>query len=175
MPHRDRGIPIIGDIPLAPGAPGPGQGGPPVAEQGFGPRQRAKRLLRQAAGLQPPSDVQPASGRAPAIEAALNLQLAEGLISQEQFAKATGRVDPTTGLPLPGTISEVAGVSRRAAAPAGAASAARRRSLRTRARQLRARKAGLIAGATQAASGPLGATPGLLPQITDLFSRRRTF
>lgn len=153
MPH-DRGIPIIGDIPLAPGAPGPGQGGPPAPAQGFGPRQRAKRLLRQAAGLQPASDVQPVSGRPPAIEALLNLQRAEGLITEGQLEKALGRGAPTA-------TTERAG--------------ARRAGLRAQARRLRARRAGLIAGATQAASGPIGATPGLLPQITDLFNRRRTF
>lgn len=155
-------IPVEGDIPATPGAPGPGQGGPPAPEQGFGPRQRAKRLLRQAAGLQPASDVQPSSGLAPAIEAALNLQRAEGLITQGKFEKALGRGAPTVAAPTSRTSA--------------ATSTASRRDLRSRARRLRARRAGLIAGATQAASGPLGATPGLLPSVTDLFnSRRRAF
>lgn len=159
MPHG-RGIPIIGDIPPTPGAPGPEQGGAPIPPQvgppsgGFSPRTRAKRLLRQAAGLQPASDVQPRSGLAPAIEAALNLQLSEGLISQEAFNKAVGR---------PATTATTAATPE----------AGRRTSLRAGARKVRARRAGLIAGATQAASGPLVASPGLLPQIADLFGTRR--
>lgn len=104
MPHGRR-IPVIGDIPAAPGAPGPGQGGAPAPTQGFGPRQRAKRLLRQGAGLQPASDVQPTSGLPPAIEALLNLQLAGGLLSQEKFeARISSSRVPT---------SAVLGASRR--------------------------------------------------------------
>lgn len=90
-------IPIEGDIPMTPGAPGPGQGGPPAPVSGFGPRQRARRLLRQAAGLQPPSDVQPRSGLHPAIEAALNLQVAAGLLPQEKFEERTRPRPPTSG------------------------------------------------------------------------------
>jgi len=57
---------------------------------GFGPRIRAQRLLRQSVGLMPPSDVRPKTGLAPAVEAALNMQLATGLITKRQFQKATG-------------------------------------------------------------------------------------
>lgn len=55
---------------------------------GFGPKERSRRLLRQAAGLMPPSDVQPPSARPPAIQAQLNLQLGAGLIGQERFKEA---------------------------------------------------------------------------------------
>jgi hypothetical protein len=173
-------IPIEGDIPSTPGAPGPGQGGPPGVRQGgpaggpgFGPKQRAKRLLRQAAGLQPASDVQPRSGLAPAIEASLNLQLAAGRISQEQFDQAVGGGRPPT--------SEVAGVAtagvRQPGAPTSVAGS-RRAELRARARKVRARRAGLIAGAQATSLGPLGATPGRLPSFADFGAdplRRRTF
>jgi len=150
-------IPIEGDIPAAPGAPGPGQGGPPAPVSGFGPRQRAKRLLRQAAGLQPPSDVQPKTGRAPAIEAALNLQLAEGVISKEQFAKATGGGDITRGASRPIPPGGIGVTQERD----------RRTAMRRSARRVRARRAGLLTGAEKAALGPLGATPGRLPSFTD--------
>lgn len=171
MPHRDRGIPIEGDIPLAPGAPGPGQGGPPAPTptQRLA-KQRARSLLRRGAGLEPRGGTQFRTGVPAAVEAQLNLQLAEGLISQSQFEQAI--IKRTGGGRAPGTISEVAG---RSTAATARESGDRRRSLRARARNLRARRAGLIAGATQAAGGPLGATPGLLPQVTNLFNRRQTF
>lgn len=94
-------VPVIGDIPPTSGAPGFDQGGPPAPTQGFGPRQRAKRLLRQGAGLQPASDVQPATGLNPAIEALFNLQLSAGLLPQQKF-------DELTRGPR---VSEVAGTS----------------------------------------------------------------
>jgi hypothetical protein len=154
MPHGSR-VPIEGDILLTPGAPGPGQGGPPAPVSGFGPRQRAKRLLRQAAGLQPPSDVQPRSSLHPAIEAALNLQLEAGLLSREKFEARTR--PPTSG----------AGPEGPAARPPSGA----RQSLRRSARRARAARQSLLPSASPVGhpffGGPVFANENL--------RRRRTF
>jgi hypothetical protein len=69
----------------------------------FGPKVRAERLLRQSAGLMPPSDTQPASTRPAAIQALLNLQLGAGMITEGRFQKIIGGGE--TVPPAPATAS----------------------------------------------------------------------
>jgi hypothetical protein len=99
---------------------------------GFGPQESARRLLRQSAGLMPPSDVQPVSGRSPAVEAALNLQLAQGLITKEQFEGAfVRRAFPTRGAPLTTSAQAARRPPRKPAArPVGVRPAAARQTQR---------------------------------------------
>lgn len=127
-------IPIRGDIPPTPGAPGPEQGGPP----------------------RPLSPFRRFTGRAPTSLDALRLLQSGGSQAEAQRL-----------------LREGIGLEPLAPQASGATGGERRTALRARARRVRARRAGLITGATQAASGPLVTAPGLLPQIADLFGTRR--
>lgn len=126
--------PVRGDIPRAPGAPGPEQGGPP----------------------RPLSPFRRFTGRAPTSLDALRLLQAGG-------SQAESRT----------LLREAAGLDPLAPRVSGVTGGERRTALRARARKVRARRAGLIAGAERSISGPLVTAPGLLPQIADLFGTRR--
>ena len=143
---------------------------------GFTPRVRAKRLLQQSAGLMPPSDVRPATGLAPAVEAALNLQLAEGLITQEQFQNAVFG-QPTAGDPrftrptpeqakaIRGKLRERRGGEAPGLKVSGAGGMAQELKRRRRAVRAARRKAH---AASLGPLGPFRATPGRLPSFEDL-------